>query len=67
MAYGPNDHVLYLCYSLPGNTVVETRRMVLVKIEPQPVILRSYDMVMAHYHRLLDSKLDSSFGRSLRT
>ena len=36
--------------------------MVLVKIEPQPAILRSCDMVMAHYLCLLDSKLDSSLG-----
>jgi hypothetical protein len=33
-----------ICYLLPGNTVVETRRMVLVKIEPQLTILRSCDM-----------------------
>jgi len=39
------DRIMYgICYLLPGNTVVETRRMVLVKIEPQPTILRSCDM-----------------------
>lgn len=45
---------------------VETRRMVLKKIEPQPAILRSYDM--AHYYplpTLLPILLFTRLGKSL--